>query len=339
MQSVQPLNGSNGVVLVRAPDVIRHLPMKDCIAAMEQAFRTLEAGRAVQPVRQVIRIPAGTGALYSMPAFLAGTHEGRLAVKLVTVYPGNAGRGIETHQGVIALFDASDGRVLAMIEAASVTAIRTAAVSALATRLLALPDASELAILGSGVQAGSHLAAMIEVRRIRRVRVWSRSAGRAAAFAAAASARHEVEVEGVDTPERALANAQIVCTVTASATPITRSDWIEPGTHINAVGASTAAAREIDTATVARARIVVDSRDAALVEAGDILIPMDEGTIGRDTPLTELCDVVAGSAAPRTSASDVTLFESLGLAVEDVAAAHTLYERALAAGIDRVDFG
>jgi ornithine cyclodeaminase len=333
MQSV-PVDGS--ILAVRSADVRRHLPMGECIAMMEDVFRALAERRAVQPLRHVVRI-GEEGSLYVMPGFLRDDEAGALAVKMVTLYPGNAGRGLESHQGAIVLFDASDGRVRALIEAGSVTAIRTAAVSGLATRLLALPDASDLALLGSGVQAESHLAAMLEVRPIRRVRVWSRTAAHAMAFARRASAQFGISVELVDTAEAALRGATVVCTVTGSPAPITRSEWIADGAHINAVGASTAATREIDSATVARASLVVDARDAALAEAGDLLIPIGEGLVAADS-LMELCDVVAGRVQPRTHPTQVTLFESLGLAVEDAAAARAVYERALAAGAESVSF-
>lgn len=311
--------------------------MRDCIAAMESVFLDLAAGRAVQPVRNVLAVPRGAGSLYTMPGFLGHAGAGALAVKMVTLFPGNASRGLESHQGVIVLFDARNGRALAIIEAASVTALRTAAVSALATRLLSNPDASRLALFGSGVQAWSHFEAMLEVRPVRRVRVWSRTPEHATRFASRATQRFGIPVEPAPTPEHALRDAEIICTVTGSTHPIVRRDWIADGAHINAVGASTAQAREIDSATASSARIVVDSLAAALAEAGDVLIPIGEGVLSGEA-LTELSAVAAGEARPRTSASDVTLFESLGLAVEDAGAARTVYERALAAGAVPVAF-
>jgi ornithine cyclodeaminase len=323
----QSVTGENGVVVLTSADVRRYLPMHDCVDAMAGVFRDLGAGRVVQPVRQVIRMPGGAGALYVMPGFVGDAGGGALAVKLVSLFPGNAARGLESHQGAVVLFDATNGSVQAVIEAASLTAIRTAAVSALATRLLALPDASDLALLGSGVQAWSHLEAMLAVRPVRRVRVWSRTAAHAASFAGRATERFGVPVEASGSAVEALHEATLICTVTGAREPITRSEWIADGAHINAVGASTPATREIDSATVARARLVVDSVESAMAEAGDILIPMDEGLV-TESSLTPLADIVAGTATPRRSASDVTLFESLGLAVEDVAAARLAYERA-----------
>lgn len=329
MQSVTPFDD---ILLLDAAEVERHLPMRDCIEAMDRAFAALARGDAVLPVRSVIPVPDGAGSLYTMPGFLGGGDGEALAVKMVTLFPGNAARGQHTHQGVIVLFDAADGRVLSVIEAGSVTAIRTAAVSALATRLLALPDADELALLGSGVQAGSHLSAMLEVRPIRRVRVWSRTFDHAESFARSARAIHGIAVHAVSDAEAAVRGAAIVCTLTGSPEPVLRSAWLGEGVHVNAVGASTAATREIDSATIERARIVVDSRAAAAVEAGDLLLARRDGVAIDVTSVPELAEVVAGAASPRTSARDVTLFESLGLAIEDVAAARTVYRRAREAG-------
>lgn len=328
MQSVKRFEG---VALLSAADVERYLPMADCIESMTAAFAALASGGAVQPVRHVVRLPDGGGALYSMPGYLSDDG-GALAVKMVTLFPGNAQRGLETHQGVIVLFDARDGRVLAMIEAASVTAIRTAAVSGLATKLLAQPDASVLALLGSGVQARSHLAAMLEVRPIREVRVWSRTAAHAESFARQARDRHTVDVNAVENPETAVRGAEIICTVTGSPVPVVSDEWVGDGAHINAVGASTPETREIDGATVRRARLVVDSREAATVEAGDLLLGLGDDALETIAAVPELGDIVTGRATVRRVAGDVTLFESLGLAIEDVAAARTVYERAVASG-------
>lgn len=328
----------NGLLLIRSSAVERLLPVRECIAAMENAFVELSKGRAVQPVRHVLSLPDGSGALYSMPGRVGEGSEGAFAVKLVTLFPGNAGLGLEAHQGVIVLLSALDGRPVAVIEAGSVTAIRTAAVSALATRLLAVADATDLAILGSGVQAISHLEAMLIVRPLQRVRVWSRTPEHAIRFAREMSARHAIAVNAVASPELAVRGAHIVCTVTGAREPILRESWVEPGTHINAVGSSTPDTRELDSATVARARVFVDSREAALAEAGDILIPVDEGVIALDHIQAELADLVTNGRPGRLSPTDVTVFKSLGLAIEDVAAARAVHARALADGMVGVAF-
>ena len=321
----------NSVPVLDAAAVARLLPMRECIGAMERAFRALAAGQTVQPLRLVVRLPDGSGALYCMPALLGHGEDGALAVKLITLFPGNARTDRETHQGVIVLFDASHGGVRALIDGASVTAIRTAAVSGLATRLLARPDASVLAMLGAGVQAGSHLEAMLAVRPIRQLRVWSRTARHAREFAEAAFERHGVDVATEASPESAVRDAHIVCTVTAAADPVVRGEWVAPGTHINAVGASTAGTRELDTALVLRSRVFVDSRTSALAEAGDLLIPIAEGALTDGHIRGELAELVSGRVAGRTNEEEITIFESLGLAIEDAAAALYIHEKLNAA--------
>ncbi len=327
-----------GIPVLTGADVGRLLTMPDCLAAMEAAFRALAQDEALQPLRQVLTLPSGDGALYVMPAFL-GDDEPALAVKLVSLFPRNADTRYETHQGAVVLFGARHGEVLALMEAGSVTALRTAAVSALATRLLAVPQASELAILGAGVQARSHLAAMRAVRPIRRVRVWSRNAEHALAFAREMQALHGVAVEAQPNVQLAVLGADVICTVTGAQEPVLPGEWVAPGAHINAVGASTPAARELDTEAVARAAVFVDSRAAALAEAGDILIPIAEGVVGADHIRGELAELVTGRVVGRENGHQVTLFKSLGLAIEDAAAARLLHRKAVAEGMRVVDFG
>lgn len=311
-----------------ADDVRRLLPMRDCIAIMEQAFTALGRGEALQPLRTVIHRPDGAGSLYVMPAYTV--EPAALAVKLITVFHGNHARGIPSHQGIVVAFDPDTGKPAALIDAGALTAIRTAAVSGLATRLLARRDAHDLAILGSGVQAASHLAAMCEVRGVDRVRVWSPRPDHRQAFAERAAAEHGIPVQAVDGPDAAVSGADLICTVTAARAPVLRGEWIAQGAHINAVGASTPATREVDADTVRRARVVVDSRQSALSEAGDLLIPIGEGLVDEGIIAAELADLVLGTADGRTGDDDITLFESLGLAVEDAAAAAWLIERARA---------
>jgi ornithine cyclodeaminase len=230
----------------------------------------------------------------------------------------------------VLLFEPEHGRPVAMLDAAELTAIRTAAVSGLATRLLARRDAGDLAILGSGEQARSHLAAMLAVRPIRRVRVWSRSAEHAAAFAAREGERHGRAIEAVGSAREAVAGADIVCTVTASATPILLGEWLTPGMHVNAAGASRAASAEVDTEAVIRSRFFVDFRGAAAHEAGEYLDALAAGAITPAHVLGEIGEVAAGRVAGRSSEADITLFKSLGVAAEDLAAAHYVLEAARA---------
>ncbi|HYM81260.1 MAG TPA: ornithine cyclodeaminase family protein, partial [Candidatus Limnocylindria bacterium] len=227
-------------------------------------------------------------------------------------------------------FEVEHGRLVAVVDASAITAIRTAAVSAVATRALARPDAGDLAILGSGVQAASHLEAMRAVRPLGRVRVWSRTPENARAFAEREARRHGLAVEPMPSARDALEGADLVCTTTAAREPIVLGEWLVPGAHVNAVGACFAGARELDSAAVARARLFVDRRESALNEAGDFLIARQEGAIGDDHIAGELGEVLLGRVAGRTSPDQITLFESLGLAVEDLAVAEHIHRKALA---------
>lgn len=315
-------------LIVSHHDVPNLLPMEQCIDVMAGSLGALARGEALLPLRQVIRLRGGVNALASMPAVV---HDA-IGAKVITVFPGNAETPYESHIGVVLYFDHVHGRLLAIIDASSVTAIRTAAVSGLATRLLALPGASELAILGTGVQAMTHLEAMRCVQPVDRIRVWSRDPTNGARFARAAQERFGVRVEVVASAEAAVRGAQIICTATSSRTPVLRGDWLSPGVHINAVGASMANARELDSAAVARSRLFVDRRESALAEAGDFLIPRDEGEFDNEHIAGELGALVEGAITGRRTPEDITLFKSLGLAIEDVAAARFIYDRAVATG-------
>lgn len=311
---------------IEADEVRRLLSMTQCIAVMERAFAAYGRGDVLQPMRTVIHQPDGRGSLYVMPAYTVEPHA--LAVKVLTLFHENAGRGLPSHQGTVLAFDPETGALSALIDAESVTAIRTAAVSALATRILASPDAADLALLGSGVQAGSHLDAMRAVRPIERVRVWSPDATHRTTFADAMSERHGIPVVAVDGPDAAVQGADLICTLTAARQPILRADWIAPGAHVNAVGASTPSTREVETDVVLRARVFVDSRAAALGEAGDLLIPIQEGRADEGIIKAELAELVLGTAEGRRSADEITFFKSLGLALEDAAAAGWILSRA-----------
>ena len=319
-------------------DVAKLLPMAECVDVMEQALQTFAKGDFVLPLRSKMGLPEDMqGLIGLMPGYIGDPP--RLGLKALTVMPQNHGTEWESHQGVVMLFEVEHGSLLAVMDASSITGIRTAAASGAATRALARPDAGDLAILGAGAQADSHLAAMRAVRKIRRVRVWSRTAASARAFAE----RHVgsgVGVEVCDSARAAVDGADLICTTTASPIPILEGEWIAPGAHVNAVGACFAANRELDTAAVVRARVVVDRRESALAEAGDLLIPMKEGAIEASHIAAELGDVLLKRVAGRRSTSEVTLFKSLGIAIEDLAAAHFIHARARAEGKGvAIDFG
>jgi len=312
------------------------LPMRECIDAMADAFRALAVGDARLPLRQVISLPGSPNLLALMPGQLGVTsrerHRSAIGAKVITVFPGNDATPLDSHLGVVLLFEAEMGRLLAIIDASSVTAIRTAAVSGVATKLLSNPDAGDLAILGAGVQAMTHLESMRAVRTLRRVRVWSRTAERGAKFAEKARQRFGTAVEVSGSAEACVKDADLICTVTASREPVLRGSWIADGAHVNAVGAALPTARELDTAAVTRSRLYVDRRESALAEAGDILIPMSEGAFNAEHIRGDLGEVLMGAVAGRESPGDVTLFKSLGLAIEDLAAARHIYEKGVALG-------
>ncbi len=315
------------VRIIDQSEVRRLLPMDECLEVMADTLSALARGDAVLPLRQIMWLPDRVGALGLMPSHLAGIDV--MGVKVVSVFPHNHGTEFDSHQGAVLVFDATHGRLLALVDASSITAIRTAAVSGVATRLLAREEAQTLAVLGSGVQARTHVAAMIAARPIESVLVWSRDAEQVRRFAEREAERHGIPVTAARTARDAVEDADIICTTTAAPEPILEGEWIAPGTHINAVGSSVAFTRELDTAAVVRARLFVDRRESTLNEAGDFLFPKKEGAIGDDHILGEIGELLIGAAVGRRSADEVTLFKSLGLAVEDLAAANHVYRKAL----------
>jgi ornithine cyclodeaminase len=307
------------ITVVPAQAVAALLPMDLCIELMADALAGLARGAALNPLRAGYALPSGAGLVVSMPGALGDPAV--FGAKLLSVFPGNRSVGLESHQGVIVLFDADHGIPYAIVDASAVTAIRTAAVSGLATRLLAREEASDLAILGSGTQARTHLDAMLAVRAIRRVAVWSPTPDRVRAFVGDARRRDDITVEAAESAQEAVAGAHVVCTVTASREPVLHGADLAPGMHINAVGSSVPSARELDGESIARSRLFVDRRESALNESGDLLGAIRDGLVDEGHIVAELGEVVAGAAGGRESADEITLFESLGLAVEDLAAA------------------
>jgi ornithine cyclodeaminase len=326
------VNDGQLVVLDRH-DVTRLLPMRECIDVMADVLETVAKGDAILPLRPMMRLPSSPNIFALMPAYLGEPKS--VGVKVLTVFPVNHGTSIDAHQGAVLLFEADHGRLLAILDATTVTAIRTAAVSAVATQLLAREDAADLAILGAGTQGHMHLEAMTAVRPIRRLRVWSRTAAHASALAQIARERLDLEAEECATPADAVRGATIVCTTTASATPVLEGDWLAAGAHVNAVGACVPTARELTTDVVRRSRLYVDRRESALAEPGDILTPLAEGAIQKDHIVAEIGELLlpGGERLRRHTPDEVTLFKSLGLAVEDLAAAHHLYLKARSSGI------
>lgn len=308
------------LLILNEHDVERLLTMRECIVVMEEALTALARGEVHNPLRSLIRGENAKGILGLMPAYRGGAQP-RYGLKEVCVFPGNPALGLDTHLGGVLLHDGETGRLLAVMNASAITAIRTAAVSAVATKLLARKKARTLAIIGAGVQGRTHLEAIPLVREIDDVRIVSRTPAKAEALAGT-SARVVASVE------EAVRGADIVVTATSSREPILRREWLNDGVHINAVGSSIAVARELDGATVAAASLFVDRRESTINESGDYLLALREGAITDRHIRAEIGDILAGNAKGRTSESEVTLFKSLGLAVEDLAAAQFLFEKA-----------
>src|SRR5438094_4687506 len=318
------------VLVLNAEEVTRLLPMPECIQVMRGALTALARGEALVPLRMIMRVPGANGFLGLMPSYIS-PGDGRddvLGFKAVFVFLAKAKRGIDTHQGAVLLFEADTGRLSALMDGAAITAIRTAAVSAVATDLLARPDSVEVAILGAGVQARTHIEAIAAVRPLRRVRIWSRNLDRAAALALEQGSHFNFPVEAETSAEAAVRGADIVATVTASAEPILQRGWLKEGVHINAVGSSIPTSREIDTSTMAAARLFVDRRESALAEAGDLLIPMLEGAVKDDHVQAELGEVLTGKDPGRRAAGERTLVKSVGVAVGGGAPAAYVVRRA-----------
>jgi ornithine cyclodeaminase/alanine dehydrogenase-like protein (mu-crystallin family) len=318
------------VIVLGQRDIGELLSMRDCIEVMASALGALARGESMVPLRTMMRLPTRDGASTDifalMPAYVGSPPA--MGAKIISVFPGNHGTSFDSHQGAVLLFDASNGSLQAVMDATAITAIRTAAVSALSARLLARDDADELAILGSGVQARKHLEAIPLVRNIRRVRVWSRNRANAERLAGTVGGGN-IELMICDTAETAVKGASVVCACTSSREPVLRGDWVADGAHVIAVGSATPGAREVDTALVKRSRLFVDSRVSALKEPGDILIPIEEGEITPDHIVAELGELVNGSRQGRQSREEVTFFKSLGLAVEDLAAAQHVHAQAM----------
>ena len=318
-------------LLLTEDDVRTLLPMPDLIAAMRDALVQYSSGEAQQPLRTVLELGEQKAFFGVMPAAL--TEPAAVGTKLVTVFAANRKLGLPSHLATIVLLDPETGQLAALIDGRYITEARTGAVSAVSTDLLARADAGILGVIGSGVQARSHLEALSCVRRLRDVRVWSPDEGRRSAFAREMTSHAGVHVEATASAREAVDGADLIVLATSSSTPVIASDWVADGAHICAVGACRPTQREMDGALVARARTFVDSRVGAFAEAGDIVIAVEEGAITRNHVAGELGELAAGRVTGRQSDRQVTLFKSLGMAVEDVAAARLTLERAAARGV------
>jgi alanine dehydrogenase len=331
--------------LLTEADVKAVLTMDDLIETMTSALKRFSTGRVTQPVRTVISVDGDAAFFGSMPAFVrASDSEARanvgasLGEKLVTVFGANTARGLDTHLATIVLLDPETGALKALLDGRFITEARTAAVSAVSSRLLARKTAASLAIIGSGVQARSHLEALSRVHRLRSVSVWSPNAEHVRRFVdegnRARPSGETWEAKAVDHAGEAVVGADLIVLVTSSPSPVVENGWVKPGAHVMSVGACRPNQREMDPALTARARLFVDSRAAALVESGDVVMGIQERRFGPDHIVAELGEVVNG-AAGRKDDAEVTIFKSLGMAVEDVTAADLAYRRASERGIGK----
>jgi ornithine cyclodeaminase/alanine dehydrogenase-like protein (mu-crystallin family) len=320
-------------------DVHAVLGYPECAAAMREALTALATGRAQQPLRSVIRPDGAAGLMALMPSYLSAADStagnpasGAYGLKAICVTPSNPAAGLDTHQGIVLVSDDRTGEPLAVLNASAVTEIRTAAVSVLATDLLAAPGADTLAVIGTGVQARSHVLALDQTRQLAEIRVAGRNLARAQAFAASLAGQTRAPLRPAGQAEEAVAGAGLIVTATSSATPVLDRAWIGPGTHINAVGACLPQLRELDTATVAAGALFADRRDSLLAESGDYLLAAAEGAVGPGQVRAELGELLTGTAPGRAGPDEITIFESLGLAIEDLAAARLAYAAAREAG-------
>ena len=304
-------------------DVRRLLPMDECIELMEAVLSDLARGRAWQPLRFVIRPPGEQTLMGLMPAHRSEPQRA-YGLKAICIFPENPARGLDAHQGGVFLCDGETGQLRALLDASAVTAVRTAAVSAVATRALAREEAKELAILGAGVQARSHLEALPHVRQFDKVRIWSRTPEHAQAVASESPL-----AEVAESAEVAVRGADVVVTATSSREPVVERSWLVPGAHVNAVGSSIPTARELDTDTMTEAALFCDARESLVNEAGDYLL----AGLSEESIRAELGEVLTGAAEGRRDAEELTVFKSLGLGVEDLAAAEHVYERARGEGV------
>jgi ornithine cyclodeaminase len=315
------------ILVINQAEVHQLLPMGECVEVMVETLTELAYGKAINPLRQIVQLPGKRGLLAIMPGYVEAIDT--MGVKVISIFHQNKGTELDSHQGAVLIFEAERGCLKGIVDASAITAVRTAAVSGVATRLLAREDAVELAVLGSGVQAYAHVDAMLLARPIQRVRIWSPNQDHVKALVRHVSERQNLPVTAVNNAEEAVKGADIVCAVTSAREPVLQGQWLGPGVHINAVGSSVPLARELDSEAVLKSRLFVDRRESTVKEAGDFLIPREEGLISDDHIQGEIGEILAGQIVGRQSAQEITLFKSLGLAVEDIASAQLVYKKAL----------
>lgn len=321
--------------IINRHEVHSLLPMAECIEVMQAVMMASARGETSQMLRIIMGLPGDDGACFGfMPGYMADPE--CFGVKVTAVFPGNFGTEFQSHQGAVILFERKHGCPLAIMHGGEITGIRTAAASAVATRALARPDARTLAVLGYGEQAEMHIAAMLLVRDIERIVIWGRSPERARLFAEAQAKRHGIDMTVAETVEAAIRDADIICTTTAAAEPILEGRWIPAGCHLNVVGSSVAKFREIDTEAVVRSRLYVDYKPMTITQGGEYLVALREGAIGESHILGEIGEVLAEKCTGRQKNSDITMYKSLGMPIEDIASAMHIYRKAEQQGVGAV---
>lgn len=299
--------------------------MEECITVMENIFIQLEEDQAFNPLRSAMLIPGENGLLSMMPGYV--NKQDIMGIKSVSVYPENANIGLESHQGSVTLFNALNGTPLAIMEAGQITAIRTAAVSGLATRILAKKNSKILAILGSGIQARTHIEAMTTILNLEEIRVWSKNKKNAKKLVEEQRKKYAIPFRPFDTVNEAIYNADIICTTTAAVEPILQGKYLMQGVHINAVGSSVRNTRELDGFAIKLSKLYVDKIESTINESGDFLMAKQEGTIDDNHIIGTLGEILTKQKKGRNNINDITLFKSLGLAVEDIATAFFIYDK------------
>ncbi|MGH7774035.1 MAG: ornithine cyclodeaminase family protein [Candidatus Binatia bacterium] len=315
------------MLVLSEKDVQRLLNIEELIQVLEQAHIQFSTGKAVMPVRLVVPLSEIKGRITSMPAYLS--EDKALGMKVVTYFQENPKQGLPVILATITLYSPDTGKLMAIMEGSYITAIRTACVSAVATKALANPETPVMGILGAGVQARAHILALSKVKRISKIKVHSPSGKSAQRLKEELEPQVGVEIEAVRSAAETVQEADLVVTVTTAKEPILRADWLKSGIHINAVGSHRPDLREIDAATVKRAKVVVDSREAIMAECGDVLLAIKEGAIREDHVHAEIGEVLAGKRPGRTDTKEITLYKSVGIAIQDVAAAQLVYKKAL----------
>jgi ornithine cyclodeaminase/alanine dehydrogenase-like protein (mu-crystallin family) len=331
MRRARTKEGAVNLLVLSADDVRRALPMIEAVEAMKAAFAQLSAGRADVPLRTPIEVPAHNGLTLFMPAYLVD--DDQMAVKIVSVFDDNPAKGLPLIHALVVVVDAATGVPRAVMDGTYLTALRTGAVSGAATDLLARPQARVAAIFGAGAQGRTQLEAVCAVRPIERAWVLDLDATAAAAYAEEMGARLSLPVDVAGSSSEALREADVVCTATTASTAVFNDSDLRPGVHINAVGAYTPEMQEVPVETVVRAKVVIDHFESSMAEAGDLIIPMRQGRIAKDHIYAELGEIAAGLKPGRTSGDEITLFKSVGVAVQDVAAAGRVLAAAVGLGL------